>query len=419
VVVATTTVSAPTGAEKGAGGGLRTPVRLALALAVAVLALLAAGAAGAVTLTQRQSTATSTTYAAEPLAVYVQQLYQDLADADTAAAASILAGPVPPTVLTNRYNSDIADAEGQIAFASRALAGDDTASNNLAAVSAFLPRYTALIGIAEADNRLGYPVGAAYLRTASNYLQKTTLPQVKAVEKQATDTVSAGSGQVSGFPIALLVFAIVAAIAIVRIWRMLARTTRRTVNPGLASGALITAGVMVWAFAAALTAGDSVKAANGDFATVSTLLNQRSQLARAQADQALTLIDRGEDGGADQKDEAAALTALSGANGAQWAAFNNAVTSFKQDVAAANYAQAVDVTLGTGSSAGNGATFAAAATVDNTLMNQAEAAQKQFLADGQKTVSDLSGGLWVCLLTGLAAAALAAYGVNRRMAEYR
>ena len=429
--MAAATASAPAGGRTvheaggsppaGRAGRLRTPARLAVALGCAVLALLGLGAAAAVTLAERQSTATSTTYASEPLVVYVQEIYQDLADADAAAAAAILAGQVPPPALTERYNSDIKDAEKSLAYASRAVAGDDQASSELADVSTFLPQYTAFIGVAEANNRHGYPLGAAYLRTASNALRTTTLPEIKSVVDRETAAAEAGRSSVSGFPIWLLVVALLAVFVIARVWRVLARATRRAVNPGLAVGALITAGVVIWAFAAALGAGHAMDSAGTDFTRVSALLDQRADLARAQTDQALTLIDRGEDGGKDAKDQATAIGNLKAAAGAdpQWQAYFKAVETFDTQVKGSNYLLAVDQSVGSGASQGDGATFAAAAAVDNTLIKSSNAAQNRFTQDGQRAVGDLSGGLWAGIVVGLLAAALAALGINRRLAEYR
>jgi hypothetical protein len=410
---------APESAERRSR--LRTPGRLAVALGCAVLALLGVGAAVATTLAQRQSTATATTYASEPLVVYVQEIYQDLSDADAKAAASILAGQVPPAELTARYASDIKDAETSLAFASRAVAGDDKASAELADVSAFLPQYTAEIGVALANNRQGYPVGAAYLRTASTALRQTTLPEVKAVVERETAAAQAGRSSVSGFPVWLLVVAVVAALVVIRVWRVLARTTRRAVNPGLAAGALITTGVVIWAFAAALGAGHAMDTAGADFTKVSGLLDRRATLARAQTDQAFTLIDRGEDGGQDARDQAAAVKSLlaSAAGDPRWQPYFSAVDTFNKDVQNSDYLLAVDESVGSGTSQGDGATFAAAAAVDRTLVVAGNADQDQFTRDGQAVVGDLSGGLWAGIVVGLLAAALAALGVNRRLAEYR
>lgn len=409
------------GARPRRGGGLRTPARLAVALGCAVLALLGLGAAAATTLAERQSTATGTTYASEPLVVYVQEIYQDLSDADAAAAASILAGQVPPPALTARYNSDIDDAEKSLAYASRAVAGDDTASGELADVSTFLPQYTALIGVAQANNRQGYPVGAAYLRTASTALRTKTLPEIRAVIERETAAAQAGRSSVSGFPVWLLVAAAAAALVLARVWRVLARATRRSVNPGLAAGALITAGLVIWAFAAALGAGRAMDSAGADFSRVSALLDQRATLAAAQTDQALTLIDRGEDGGADAADQASAIKALTASAGGdpRWRAYFGAVDTFNRDVRNSDYLMAVDQSVGSGATQGDGATFAAAAAVDKTLVDASNAAQGQFTRDGHAAVADLSGGLWAGLAVGLLAAALAALGINRRLAEYR
>jgi hypothetical protein len=438
--LATTIAQAPEGAgasgpagERNPGGrdpvsrggdGLRTPARLWVAMTAAVVALLAVGVSCAVTTSGRQDTETRAVNSAEHLVVNVNELYHSLADADATAATSLVVGPVTPTRLLGQYNSDVTQSENALAEASRDLAGDEQASVQLQNVAAQLPTYTALVATAQADNRLGYPVGAAYLREASAFLRGTILPEVKAVADEEVAAQNAAQGSVGGQPWWLLGIVVLAAFVLVRVSGELTRATRRQVNLGLAAGALLMLALVAWALVGTLSARSSSQAAQLHFTAVTADLQNRNELALAESFQSLTLIDRGEDGGADAKGQAAALAQLSkasldtksrsGLNALQ--AQMNAVTGA---VSTGDYYKAVDLTVGHGSQTGADTVNAKAATLDTALADLYDADQKSYTAAAGSAGSALSGGLWAGLVVGLLAAAAAAYGINRRLAEYR
>lgn len=399
-----------------------TPTRLWAALAGAVAATLALAVVCAVTTGAAQSAARHTSGPVENLVVQVHELYYSLADADAESAAAILVGTVPPKALTDAYNGDVAQAEAALGAASRDVAGDDTASAQLAEVAAQLPTYTELVGKALADNRFGYPIGAAYLRNASVLLRETMLPEVSAVATLETAAEQGGQGRVAGFPWWVLLAAAAAGGALWWIWRELDRSTRRRVNPGLAAGALISAGLLVWTLAASLSAAGSVRSADVDFTRVNALMQARSDLSRAASDQALTLVERGEDGGAAARDETSALDAilsggaLDGHMHALWSAVRADSETIAAQTANGDYPAAVASVAGRGGSHGLSGDVAA---FNQALLTGYQAAQASYTKHGDATAGALSGGLWGGLIAGIVAAAAAAYGINRRLAEYR
>jgi len=405
-----------------------TPSRLWVSLIAAALALLAIGTGCALTLAGRQSSENRAVNSAEHLVVNVDELYHSLADADATAATALLVGPVAPARLTDQYDTDVTQAENALAEASRDLAGDDRASAQLEKVAAQLPTYTALIATARADNRLGYPVGAAYLREASGFLRGTVLPEVKAVADEETAAQDSAQNAVSGTPVWLLVVALLAVLALVRVWYVLSGITRRRLNVGLAAGALLAAATVAWALVATSSAAGSAHSAESDFGKVTALLQDRDNLALAQSFQSLTLIDRGEDNGADAKGQAAALDsidsdaalgALGESSSAQLGALKAQMTDVATAVSNGDFYHAVDLTVGHGSQQSANTVLVKAAALDTALVGQYDAAQKSYAADAGSAGSALSGGLWIGLVGGLAAAAAAAYGINRRLAEYR
>jgi hypothetical protein len=422
---------APEGAGRPAAGLGRgpsrrdwpTPTRLWASLAVAVIALVSVGAGSAAALSARQATETHDAIFAEHLLVNVDELYHSLADADATAATALMIGPVAPARLTGQYDADIAQAENALAAASHDLAGDEAASTLLAKVAGQLPTYTALIATADADNRLGFPLGAAYLREGSGLLRHSILTEVGSVADRERASQNVAQDGVTGFPLEPVLVGLLAAALLVLVWRELSRTTRRSFNPGLAAGSLIGLGLVAWTLTAFLVAAGDSRTAKADFSGVDVVLQARNNLALTQSEQSLELIDRGSDNGQDARDLDITLLKAVDSGGLDAESerlgegFSNSVGLVSQDVARGDYHGGVLHAAGNG--AGPTTTIAQARTLDDALVRLYNARQDQYTRDSGSAGSDLSGGLWGGVLGGLAAASAAAYGINRRLAEYR
>ena len=132
------------------------------------------GAAAAWTAGEHASAAGDVVTASEPLSFDAQQIYQSLSDADATEAAAFLAGLEPPAA-RQRYLADVARAASYLEAATAAAGGQGQA-HRLTVLSTELPVYTGLVESARADNRLGLPVGAAYLAEASELMRSRLLP---------------------------------------------------------------------------------------------------------------------------------------------------------------------------------------------------------------------------------------------------
>jgi hypothetical protein len=162
-----------------------TPGQLWLLLVGLVVLSLAWGVLAALTAEQHAAAAANVVSVSEPLSLDAEQIYQSLSDADATAATAFLSGGLEPAADLQRYNADITQAAIRIEAAS-ALLGSSAArtqlpghlnkqastagsatGDDLATLSAGLPVYTDEVGTAQADNRLGLPLGAAYLRVAA------------------------------------------------------------------------------------------------------------------------------------------------------------------------------------------------------------------------------------------------------------
>ncbi|MGH6654546.1 MAG: hypothetical protein ACRDVE_04995 [Actinocrinis sp.] len=411
--------------EPGPAGksSMETPRRLWIVLGVMVLTLLGTGAMCASTLAARQSAENRAVNSAALLA-NVDELYHSLADADATAATALLAGQVPPARFTDQYAKDVTQATNALAQASRDLAGDDGASKQLGAVASQLPAYTGLIATAQANNRLGYPVAGAYLREASSLLRGPMLREVAMVAQDESAAQTSAQNDVASAPVLLIVVVLIALIVLFFAGRSLSRTTRRTVNLGAAVGVLIAFVLVVWSLAATLGAAGASHRAQTDFTVFSANLSDRNQIALAQSYQSLTLIDRGEDGGTDDAGRKAALRQVSDQSGDKTAqnllaAMKGRMSSVANDVTQGDLHHAIDLDVGQGDAANASTVTAAASSLDAELAARYKTDHSAYVSDSGSAGSALGGGLWIGVILGVLAAAAAAYGVNRRLAEYR
>src|SRR5216683_7509258 len=230
-----------------------TPGRLRLLLVSLVALSLIWGAVAAWTANQRTSAAGAVVGTSEPLSLDGQRIYRSLSDADATAATAFLSGGLEPLAARHRYLADIAEAASSLESAT-AVAGQSAAAADLARISAGLPVYTGEVETARADNRLGLPLGAAYLREASSLMRGTLLPAARGVYDQANSQLTADSGRATGLPTALLavVPAVAAGYLLYRAQRYLFRRTNRVASAGLVLASAAGAVSLLW-LAVALT----------------------------------------------------------------------------------------------------------------------------------------------------------------------
>jgi hypothetical protein len=151
---------------------------------------------------------------------------------------------------------------------------------------------------ARADNRLGFPLGAAYLREASSLMRGTLLPAARNVSEQANGQLSAASGKATGLPLALvlLVVAGVVGYALFRAQRWLYRHTQRVFNPGLVLASVAALVSVLWlVIALGVARANLLQARDHGSAPVAALARADTAALRARADESLTLIDAGGD----------------------------------------------------------------------------------------------------------------------------
>jgi len=417
-----------------------TPGRLWLLLIGLVTLCLAWGALSAFTAVHYSSAASSVVSTRERLSLDAQQIYSHLSDANDATATAFLA-PGPESAATRaRYTSDIAAASNGIEQVTAGGGATGTAAQDLAVLAKGLPTYTQEIGDAEADNRLGLPVGAAYLREASGLMRGTLLTSAKDLYAAENASLSAASAQATGLPLLIvtLVAGVVVGFLLFRALRWLRGRTNRVLNVGLAAAGALLAISVIWLAAAFLGArSDLLSAQARGSATVEAVAQASITAQEAHADESLTLIDNtGRDsyendftaqskalgpGNGTLLSAAAAAAAGTPAGPAVAAAASDATAWVADHVALralddhGQHQAAVGSALGTGAK-DSGAAFARLADDFAAAIHSDQAV---FNSTAPAATSAYTGLVAVTIAAALLMAAACAWGLSRRIAEYR
>jgi hypothetical protein len=349
--------------------------------------------------------------------VRVQTIRTSLVKADANATNAFLVGGLEPAAARAAYADGIATAARTIAAAASANPDDASA---LQAVNRVLVKYTGLIESARANNRQGFPIGAAYLRQASDTIQQDALPALQSLvtveQQRVDDSVHAANWP----PTLLLVVLLIAFAALVALQIWLYFKTRRIFNVSLlvASGVVALVGV-VGIGVTAWSRSSSQDARDGSYQQTVALATARINGFDAKSAEALTLINRGSGQPFEDRFKTlakSASSALGSQQAATGAAFDKYLTAHKQVRAfddGGKWDQAVALATGTGAANRDFATF-------ETVSARALAGQASSLSDKLDSARrPLTVMAWALLVAGLVAAVATWRGVNQRLREYR
>lgn len=410
-----------------------------VAIVAIVVGLLLVALVGTLTFRARQRATNEVGEQAEPLLVGAEVLYSSLANADATATNTFLDAGLEPPALRQAYLNDLATAARQLASVARQAGSSEQAAKALSVIDQDLPTYSGLVETARTDNRLGLPVGAAYLSDSSTLMQTAILPAVKQiyqVEAERLDDAYGSGDSVLDVAGVLVVGALALALLVVS-QLFLARRTNRLLNPALVGATIVTLGLVVWTVAAfSLSAGRLHAARSQGSDPVQLLSTTGILVARQQSDESLNLVARG---GSDQylADFDAVSAVLDPVNGSPgliaeadraepslpasiglesfYDTYTKAHQTVLQDFDKGQFTAAVQ--LATGSATGD--ELWAASAMTNAVTTGIAGAQKAFAAKAAAARHDLS--LLGLAVIGLAVVAggLAIVGFAPRINEYR
>lgn len=423
--------------------GVGTPAALRLLTVLLLLGSVLFGLVGAVTIAQHASAAGEVVSTSEPLGLAAQELYQSLSDADITATTSFLAGP--PLKLSDRqhYEADVARAAADLATLRSAggAAQGSQLSASIAAISGGLPVYTGYVQQAQTFSSFTYPLtGGSFMQVASEEMHVTLLPAARTIYTRENAALTSASAQATGLPLIAiaLLLAIGLGVVLFRAQRWLTRRTHRTVNYGLllASGALLV--VTVWMVVAFVSARSSFGQGLGHGSTPAEAMAQAGIAAQqGRGDQVLNLISRSGSSsftadftvqqhrigpGDGTLLEAAASSAAAGAGA-------SAVTSAGRDAKtwysasgkvfaldlASNYAAETHLVIGRGADS-SGAAFS---RLESDIARGIAADQVVFRSSAATGSTAFDGLDIAVVIAALLMAGGSAWGLSRRLAEYR
>ena len=270
--------------------GADSPTRLRLAMAVTVVVAIALSLGGWYAIDRRDTAIDDAARAAAQL-IQVQDVRVQVVQADSIASTSYLVGGLEAADQRAEYDARLADAAGGLLVAVQGATTAD--ADELEAVNEQLAVYAGLIEQARANNRQGFPVGAAYQRQARE-VATSAVQSLRTVEQSTRRRVDDSMERASRASWLLVVTALLALAALLAGSWWLAMRWRRLINVPLAIAAAIvllvlTVGTGVNARAVS-RAGDAVR---GPLSAADLVAQARAAGFDARSSEALTLINRG------------------------------------------------------------------------------------------------------------------------------
>ena len=277
-----------------------TPGHLQMLMTAFLFAAIALAVIGAGTLFVAQHSVSGMRHGTVPAIVGAQHIHATLADADRAEANAFLAGATEATGPHHQYTKDINDAMRQLEVAAEQAGGDTAVGQQIQAISVLITQYTTLVDIARADNEQGYPVGAAYLRQASELMHKPSEGILAKVDQlgdlDAQDLSAENTALI--VTVGLLVLYAAAAIAVLALLVhsqgfLKDRFHRRRSGP-LFLGNVLLLGVVSSMVVSGFVTGYQLNMAEGqDYGRLLNLWHIRSLVYDANGSESLSLIARG------------------------------------------------------------------------------------------------------------------------------
>jgi hypothetical protein len=354
--------------------------------------------------------------------VRVQTIRTSLVKADASATnAFLVAGLEAGDVRTN-YEEGIATAAEQIAEAAGA---DSSDSEALMKVNRTIATYTGMVESARANNRQGFPVGAAYLREASKLIQSEALPALEELVNDETDRIDAASnaGKNAQTQLGVLLLVVLAGLIATQIWLFV--KTHRVFNPplALATVLVLVAGVVGLA-AIAWSRGQEKDTRETRYLQTVGLATARINALDAKSNEALVLVARGSGQTYEQRFSEVSRRASEALDAPEIQMddlqvrnlFDTYLSNHGEVVRlekAGSYDQAV--ALATGDGAANSSFAQFEKTSASALAERAD----QLSDDLSKAQTPLVVMSFVMLAAGLVAALAARRGIAQRLREYR
>jgi hypothetical protein len=412
-----------------------TPGLLTVVSIVLTLALLAAGGAMVWSSSSRQSDLNTLVNKTEPVSFASQELYNSLSVADTVATSGFLDDSSRTADTRPEYRQALDTASRAVV---RAAAGiDEPASRPMALILEIqekLPLYVSMVTEAGANNRQGYPLGAAYITQASTMMQNEILPAAAELYDITSSAVTDRQSTLtrpSWFALSGLVAAVVM-LVIAQFW--LSAWTNRRLNPGYLAATVLMIIALAWAGASALTTWNAgSRGVTGAAQPLQTLTSLRINAQQARTTEILGLVQRDAtedsqtsfservaavDGGLEQlRGDLAGDSGNAGIDEAreQLRGWDSAHAQMAAMLRRGDYSGAVAATLGDSGPANVSRAFDNLDGDLQNLIDQSRGDLREFLSDSRGTAQRTTA---LVLVLSLLSIVLVIQGTRPRLQEY-
>ena len=272
-----------------------TPIGLKWAMAVTAGLVVVFGVVATRAVITRHSAADGVVTTAAPRLLAAQDLYVALAAADAAASNIFLRAGTEPPELRQEYLGDLRRAGERLAAIAGGALGPD-ATTAASTIAEELPTYAGLVETARVNSRLEFPVGAAYLRRASELMRTTILPASTTIYRAAAVGLDGRyrSGTDASAESVVLVAAGAVVVAVGLAQAFVTWRSRRWLNAGLlVAVALVVGAALVTSVLLRRHADALVESHDEGADLVVSLSAARILTLRSVSDENLDLIERG------------------------------------------------------------------------------------------------------------------------------
>jgi hypothetical protein len=389
--------------------GTATPQRLERLRALLVAACLATAVVSALAGWARADAVGAGGAEAAAADTDASQLYRSLNEAEAMATSGFAeAGPAPQSVVA-RYDDHVARATQRLTHASSLLPPGQRDAALIERIASLLPRYTAQVEAANTLRVAGSPGAREALAGASGLMRSTILPAADSLRRTQEAALTANYRQASEFPATVL---LVGAAALLGVGYAAVRELRRTnriLNPGLTAAALLLVATLAWWSVATVAASDRLEAARGHNAVATGLDEARITALQARA---------AENGGGDGQ-FTSQLERVLGPGGLLDTAAGQATSEATTAGIAAIRAAATDWRSAVATGSGPDASRSAFDRLGAALADVIGTERTALAGDVRGADTTLSGTANGPALLAVSAAAAAAFGIGRRIREYR
>lgn len=226
---------------------LTTPGKLVGITVILSVAIFAAGYSMSQSSSERQSELDVLLTTAEPMSYAAHNLYTSLSLADTIATTGFVQTGLEPAGTRARYNAAIDRAMVSATESAAGISLSDRDTLQLIAdIQRQIPVYTGLVETARINNRMGNPVGVAYMAEASSLMRDEILPAAARLFSRTSSEVRDQQSQLTRpqwVPLSGLLAAVF--FLVVAQW-LLSHMTRRRLNRGFLVATALMLIAIVW-----------------------------------------------------------------------------------------------------------------------------------------------------------------------------